>query len=235
MAAVLLMACDPNGRVDVPGNDKKALNQSASKALSLIGEDAQLMDSELMKLGFTKTIPVEDVNAGEPKLDGAVYYLLNVPSKFLVVKEDEERDVINEIVGSKHAGIAIAAIYEDNKLELIRGKVFVGADVKGVNNLYVGLSNAMYSGLPREAEIIGYTALIYGQKDRYEKRADFETAFASFVTGQVSESCVLATGTKKVYYQLVWGAPDDKMRKTLEEEGTLPYCEGIFEVEYRID
>ena len=61
--AVLLMACDPNGRVDVPGNDKKALNQSAAKALTMIGGSATQVDKDLLNLGFTKTILMEGAPA----------------------------------------------------------------------------------------------------------------------------------------------------------------------------
>ena len=246
MAAVLLMACDPNGRVDVPGNDKKALNQSASKALTMIGGSATQVDNDLLKLGFTRTIMMQGAPARfnqpamaqttpEPPLEGEVYYLLNVPTKYLVTRVGEERDVINEIVDSKHAGIVIAALYGDNKLQQFNGSVFANADIKGVNNLYVGLSNAMNAALPSDAEVLGWLAVIAqnGTGPSYEKRADFETALASFEAGEISESCTFTIGTKKVNYSLTWGAPDSEMRKSLEEDGFVPYCMGTFGVYMR--
>ena len=251
MAAVLLMACDPNGRVDVPGNDKKALNQSAAKALTMIGGSATQVDKDLLNLGFTKTILMEGAPARfnqpamaqttpEPPLEGMVYYLLNVPSKFLVTRGEERRDVISEIVDSKHAGIVIAALYGDNKLQQFNGSVFANADIKGVNNLYVGLSNAMYAGLPSKAERLSWSGFI-GQsgETRYEQRADFEKALASFEAGEASEGSIFLDESKKVYYSIAWYAPDSEERKSIEKEGVLPFCEGIFSVSlpdgYEID
>ena len=229
MAAVLLMACDPNGNVS--GNEKKALNQGAVKALSAVGEDAQVMDKALMDLGFTRTIlAAEGTSANDLKLDGAVFYLYNVPTKY-IVSQDGGREVINEIVKANKVGIAISAVYTDSKLARISGVFFVNADTKDVNNLYIGLSNAMYSGKPSGAEVKQWLATIESTGKSYEKRADFEPELASFKAGQLAESCVFAVGTKQVYYSLSWAVPDEAARKDLEKDGITPYCMGTFYVE----
>lgn len=247
MAAVLLMACDPNGRVDVPGNDKKALNQSAAKALTMIGGSATQVDKDLLNLGFTKTILMEGApvrfnqpamaqTTPEPPLEGRVYYLLNVPSRWLVMSSDDEMHaLINELVESKRVGIIIQVEYYDGKLNSASCQVMVNADVKGVNNLFAGASRSLYGGMPKDAKINRYEAYVQNEQSEekeasFNKREDFDAALASLEIGYARENCRFEADGKGAFYTISWSVLDSETRKEYENKGVLPFCAGSFSI-----
>lgn len=241
------MACDPNGRVDVPNNDKKVLNQIALRALTMIGGDAQVVDNDLLKLGFQKTVG-EQVPAPErfgfraknqgnqvTPLDGVVGYTYNIPDKYIpyvLRREVSSEDMMDEIVGKKRVAIVVSVLYREGIFVDAEGQAFVSADVKGVNDLFVNFSNDMYAAMPEDAHVkmwMGRVAEESGEIStdaQYTDRAEYEKALAGFSVGAIMEDCYFEKEQTRARYDMYWVTPNERQRASAN--GRLPYCGCVF-------
>ena len=161
------IGCEPQNRPNTPNKDKKVLLSTMAKVPSMLGKDSVIIDKQLKKLGFVKTLSNPYMPSSDGQVDttiqGACY---TYPSDFYAdyAGNDSVFDeyINNLLINKKRTAIVLNLEYENNQLGLM--KIWTNAATTERPNqvaIFNEVSNQLYSLLSEDAVSKEWKGMVY--------------------------------------------------------------------------
>lgn len=245
MVVLGFMAC--NNGVELPENDKKAMDAVTTGAIDMLGAEQANVQKAFTDAGYLQVTEGQNkiskrIAAKAPKKVLAKEeahsvdetYIYGLPENYAQMSDEERMAYLNQLLANGKSYIEAEVSYADGKLTTMVATYATGKRAK-VNTVYTAKSSAMYSKLPRQKEMKEWMGEIAEDTTTYTDHAAFVAKVAaadSIVAYEMASGFTEYSETRMsgFYYINQWGNPDAATEEAMRKEGYTPYVYGAFQI-----
>lgn len=245
MVVLGFMAC--NNGVELPANDKKAMDVVTAGAIDMLGAEQANVQKAFTDAGYLQVTEGQNkiskrIAAKAPKKVLAKEeahsvdetYIYGLPENYEQMSDEERMAYLNQLLADGKSYIEAEVSYADGKLTTVVTTYATGKRPK-VNTVYTAKSSAMYSKLPSQKEMKEWMGEIAEDTTTYTDHAAFVAKVAaadSIVAYEMATGFTEYSETRMsgFYYISQWGNPGAATEEAMRKEGYTPYVYGAFQI-----
>ena len=195
---IILVACNGN-YPDKNNEDIKLLKLAGEKAIFLIGEPVEVVDSIMLSVGFKRTKPQA----------GFVGYHYNEPLEDEWVEYNQLTSdnlwIFNKIISSKKMYVELHPLYDDNVCRGIDVRAYFSNEIPHISSYYLALSNSLYKTFTSIDSAFVWKAIVGGPTSPHDLNSveveyDMNTrkAYEAFVRKDHEELYMVEAGVGNI-------------------------------------